>query len=167
MKVNYIKTTILASAMSLMCSCVGDLDVMPLDPNIMTSEEAYSTPESYLQGLKKIYSVWALSGQDDPGASADPRIRCGSSASPAPLRCGLHSGIADPSSLQDFRSGTGAQSVQAAAPEALPGSFSDDAETILPQTQNGARRPSPENHQSDRQSGFHRSRIPGSALLLP
>ena len=69
MKVNYIKTTILASAMSLMCSCVGDLDVMPLDPNIMTSEEAYSTPESYLQGLKKIYSVWALSGQDDPGAS--------------------------------------------------------------------------------------------------
>lgn len=69
MKINYIKTTILASAMSLMCSCVGDLDVMPLDPNIMTSEEAYSTPESYLQGLKKIYSVWALSGQDDPGAS--------------------------------------------------------------------------------------------------
>ena len=69
MKVNYIKTTILASAMSLMCSCVGDLDVMPLDPNIMTAEDAYSTPESYLQGLKKIYSVWALSGQDDPGAS--------------------------------------------------------------------------------------------------
>lgn len=69
MKINYIKTTILASAMSLMCSCVGDLDVMPLDPNIMTAEDAYSTPESYLQGLKKIYSVWALSGQDDPGAS--------------------------------------------------------------------------------------------------
>ena len=69
MKVNYIKTTILASAMSLMCSCIGDLDVMPLDPNIMTAEDAYSTPESYLQGLKKIYSVWALSGQDDPGAS--------------------------------------------------------------------------------------------------
>lgn len=69
MKINYIKTTILASAMSLMCSCVGDLDVMPLDPNIMTAEDAYSTPESYLQGLKKIYSVWALSGQDNAGAS--------------------------------------------------------------------------------------------------
>lgn len=69
MKVNYIKTTILASAMSLMCSCIGDLDVMPLDPNIMTAEDAYSTPESYLQGLKKIYSVWALSGQDNAGAS--------------------------------------------------------------------------------------------------
>lgn len=69
MKVNYIKTTILASAMSLMCSCVGDLDVMPLDPNVMTAEDAYSTPESYLQGLKKIYSVWALSGQDNAGAS--------------------------------------------------------------------------------------------------
>ena len=69
MKINYIKTTILASAMSLMCSCVGDLDVMPLDPNVMTSEDAYSTPEGYIQGLKKIYSVWALSGQDNAGAS--------------------------------------------------------------------------------------------------
>lgn len=69
MKVNYIKTTILASAMSLMCGCIGDLDVMPLDPNIMTAEDAYPTPESYLQGLKKIYSVWALSGQDNAGAS--------------------------------------------------------------------------------------------------
>lgn len=69
MKTNYIKTMILASAMGMMSGCVGDLDVMPLDPNIMTAEEAYSTPESYLQGLKKIYSVWALSGQDDPGAS--------------------------------------------------------------------------------------------------
>ena len=69
MKFNYIKATIFASAMSIMCSCIGDLDVMPLDPNIMTSDKAYSTPESYLQGLKKIYSVWALSGQDDAGAS--------------------------------------------------------------------------------------------------
>lgn len=69
MKTKYIKATILASAMSLMCSCVGDLDVMPLDPNIMTAEDAYSTPESYIQGLKKIYSVWALSGQDNAGAS--------------------------------------------------------------------------------------------------
>ena len=69
MKINYIKTIILASAMSLMCSCVGDLDVMPLDPNVMTSEDAYSTPEGYIQGLKKIYSVWALSGQDNAGAS--------------------------------------------------------------------------------------------------
>ena len=69
MKINYIRTTILASAMSLMCSCIGDLDVMPLDPNIMTAEDAYSTPESYMQGLKKIYSVWALSGQDNAGAS--------------------------------------------------------------------------------------------------
>lgn len=69
MKMNYIKTIILTSAMSMMCSCIGDLDVMPLDPNVMTSEDAYSTPEGYIQGLKKIYSVWALSGQDNAGAS--------------------------------------------------------------------------------------------------
>ena len=69
MKFNYIKTTILASAMGFMSSCIGDLDVMPLDPNVMTADKAYSTPESYMQGLKKIYSVWALAGQDNAGAS--------------------------------------------------------------------------------------------------
>ena len=69
MKFNYIITTILASAMGFMSSCIGDLDVMPLDPNVMTADKAYSTPESYMQGLKKIYSVWALAGQDNAGAS--------------------------------------------------------------------------------------------------
>ncbi len=69
MKFNYIKNTILVSAIGLMSSCIGDLDVMPLDPNVMTADKAYSTPESYMQGLKKIYSVWALAGQDNAGAS--------------------------------------------------------------------------------------------------
>lgn len=59
----------MASALTLLCGCVGDLDVMPLDPNVMTAQDAYASAEGYTQALKKIYSVWALSGQDDAGAS--------------------------------------------------------------------------------------------------
>lgn len=69
MKFYSIKSIILVSALILFGGCIGDLDVMPLDPNVMTAEDAYSTPESYTQGLKKIYSVWALSGQKDAGSS--------------------------------------------------------------------------------------------------
>lgn len=50
-------------------SCVNDLDVTPLDPSVSTADRAYSTPESYTQGLLKIYSVWALSGQEGAGNS--------------------------------------------------------------------------------------------------
>lgn len=59
----------MASALTLLCGCVGDLDVMPLDSNVMTAQDAYASAEGYTQALKKIYSVWALSGQDDAGAS--------------------------------------------------------------------------------------------------
>lgn len=64
-----IKSTIAVSALTLLCGCIGDLDVMPLDSNVTTSQDAYSSAEGYTQGLKKIYSVWALSGQDNAGAS--------------------------------------------------------------------------------------------------
>ena len=47
-----------------MTSCVGDLDVQPLDSTVVTAERAYSDAESYTKGLNKIYSVWAHSGQN-------------------------------------------------------------------------------------------------------
>lgn len=50
-------------------SCTKDLDVQPLDPNMVTAQVAYNTDEAYLQGLAKIYSVWAMSGQDGDGSS--------------------------------------------------------------------------------------------------
>lgn len=50
-------------------SCVNDLDVMPLDKTVVTNEVAYSDPESYLKSLFKIYSVWAISGQDGEGST--------------------------------------------------------------------------------------------------
>ena len=45
MKFYSIKSIILVSALTLFGGCIGDLDVMPLDPNVMTAEDAYSTPE--------------------------------------------------------------------------------------------------------------------------
>lgn len=61
------KYYILASLLTCLTSfgaCVGDLDVQPLDPTVVTAERAYTDAESYTQGLNKIYSVWALSGQN-------------------------------------------------------------------------------------------------------
>lgn len=84
MKFYYIKSAILVSAFTLLGGCVGDLDVMPLDPNVMTAGDAYSTPEGYTQGLKKIYSVWALSGQEDAGSSDLSDLNAGNTVL---LRC--------------------------------------------------------------------------------
>ncbi|MCH3995251.1 MAG: RagB/SusD family nutrient uptake outer membrane protein [Prevotella sp.] len=55
--------------MALTSSCINDLNVQPLDPTQITASEAYSDSLSYAEGLNKIYSVWALSGQDGAGAS--------------------------------------------------------------------------------------------------
>ncbi|WP_026314727.1 RagB/SusD family nutrient uptake outer membrane protein [Bacteroides gallinarum] len=68
MKLNYIKASFLAS-MFMFGGCINDLDVLPLDPNVVTAGEAYTTAESYTKALNKIYSVWALSGQVDAGSS--------------------------------------------------------------------------------------------------
>lgn len=68
MKLNYIKASFLASIF-MFGGCINDLDVLPLDPNVVTAGEAYTTAESYTKALNKIYSVWALSGQVDAGSS--------------------------------------------------------------------------------------------------
>lgn len=59
---------ILASAI-FGTSCLSDLDVKPLDPNLETGDVVYSKKESYINGLMKIYSVFAMSGQDGAGSS--------------------------------------------------------------------------------------------------
>ncbi len=50
-------------------NCVGDLDVVPLDPTINTADRAYETAEDYENALAKIYAIWAMSGQDGAGTS--------------------------------------------------------------------------------------------------
>lgn len=53
----------------LLSSCLDDLDVEPLDKNDVNSETVYSDEASYRKGLMKLYSVYAISGQDGEGSS--------------------------------------------------------------------------------------------------
>ena len=69
MKLKYIAASLLAAGLFTFSGCVNDLDVFPLDPDVVTSNVAYDSPESYTMALNKIYSVWALSGQDGNSSS--------------------------------------------------------------------------------------------------
>ena len=50
-------------------ACTNDLDVEPLDPTVSTANRVYADAANYRKALDKIYSVWALSGQDGAGGS--------------------------------------------------------------------------------------------------
>lgn len=50
-------------------ACTNDLQVEPLDKTVSTANQVYSDPANYEKALYKIYSVWALSGQDGAGGS--------------------------------------------------------------------------------------------------
>lgn len=57
--------------MLLMMSCIGDLDVTPIDTRITTSANVYTTTESYKAGLAKLYATFALTGQVGPNGAQD------------------------------------------------------------------------------------------------
>ena len=54
-----------------MVSCVNDLDVKPIDPNLATSDKVYTDTESYKAGLAKLYATYALTGQQGPAGQGD------------------------------------------------------------------------------------------------
>ena len=55
----------------LLASCVGDLNVTPIDPNITTSATVYNSPEAYKEGLAKLYASFTLTGQQGPSGQPD------------------------------------------------------------------------------------------------
>ena len=61
------------SATLFLTSCVNDLDVEPIDPNITTSTDVFSNPASYKQALAKIYASYAIGGQTG-GGGGNPDI---------------------------------------------------------------------------------------------
>lgn len=69
MKMKYITASLFSAALLSLTGCVGDLDVFPLDEKVESADKVYSDAESYTKALNKIYSVWALSGQDGAGSS--------------------------------------------------------------------------------------------------
>jgi hypothetical protein len=47
------------------------LEIIPQDPNIVTSLTVYDTPAAFKGGLAKLYATFALSGQQGPNGQAD------------------------------------------------------------------------------------------------
>jgi len=58
-------------SVSLFSSCVNDLDVLPIDPSMDTSDKVYDSQEALYQGLTKIYAGFAVSGQKGPSGNGD------------------------------------------------------------------------------------------------
>lgn len=65
------KMLFVASLAIVFNGCVGDLDVEPIDPNLVTSSNVYETVEDYKEGLAKLYATFALSGQQGPSGLPD------------------------------------------------------------------------------------------------
>lgn len=71
MKLNIIKTGLFTFAMAAAVSCVGDLDVTPIDPNLDTPENVLTDVQKYNQMLAKCYVALAVSSPDGPGGDPD------------------------------------------------------------------------------------------------
>ncbi|PID59411.1 MAG: RagB/SusD family nutrient uptake outer membrane protein [Ignavibacteriae bacterium] len=54
----------------LFTSCVNDLNVEPIDPNINTANKVFKNKEAYKQALAKLYASYAVSGQTGGGGGS-------------------------------------------------------------------------------------------------
>lgn len=82
MKLKYISLRpafLVAMTMFLFTSCFDDLNTVPIDPNLYTADKAYSDPESYMQGLSKLYAALGLSGQSGPASAEIADVDAGTS----------------------------------------------------------------------------------------
>jgi starch-binding outer membrane protein, SusD/RagB family len=69
-KITILTLVILASAF-LFSSCVKDLDVEPIDPNVNTANNVFKNQAAYKQALAKVYAGFALTGQTGGAGNAD------------------------------------------------------------------------------------------------
>jgi len=65
-KITFIAPVLLLTAF-LFTSCVKDLDVEPIDPNIATKNNVFTDESAYKQALAKLYASFAISGQTGLG----------------------------------------------------------------------------------------------------
>lgn len=69
---NYKHILVLFSLLALsFTACVNDLDTIPLDQDVITSEVVFDNPEAYEQVLAKVYAGLAVSGQQGPAGQPD------------------------------------------------------------------------------------------------
>ncbi len=68
-----IKYTLIVALIAMfgVSSCVKDLDVTPIDPNLETSETVYKDFSSYEAVLAKLYAGFAITGQKGPAGNGD------------------------------------------------------------------------------------------------
>ena len=67
----YLIQLVLVFTLISLSGCLNDLDVEPIDPNLITSANVYETVEDYKKGLAKLYATFALSGQQGPAGQPD------------------------------------------------------------------------------------------------
>ena len=67
MKKNKISYLLLLFTVLFLSSCIKDLDVEPIDPNVSTPNNLFKDDAAYKQVLAKIYASYALSGQAGGG----------------------------------------------------------------------------------------------------
>ncbi|WP_167610972.1 RagB/SusD family nutrient uptake outer membrane protein [Maribellus sediminis] len=70
MKFKYLSIAVLAILL-VVTSCVNDLDTVPIDKDVITSETVYEKPENYIHVLAKLYAGLAVSGQEGPSGNND------------------------------------------------------------------------------------------------
>lgn len=71
MKYSISKISVIALISVLLSGCFKDLDVAPIDPNVISSENVYNSVDDYLSGLAKLYTSLGLSGLVGPDGDPD------------------------------------------------------------------------------------------------
>lgn len=73
MKIKYNKITYfgLMLIISFFVSCINDLDTEPLDKDILTPNNVFSSDSAYLQLLAKCYAGLSVTGQQGPSGAQD------------------------------------------------------------------------------------------------
>ncbi len=67
MKKNTFLTSVILLTAFLFSSCVKDLDVEPIDPQVNTLNNVFKDPAAYKKALAKLYASFAISGQTGGG----------------------------------------------------------------------------------------------------
>lgn len=69
-KISFL-TILLAGFTMFLSSCLNDLDVEPINKNVLTSATVYKDPAAYKQILAKLYAGLAVTGQRGPAGMGD------------------------------------------------------------------------------------------------
>ncbi len=69
-KFKYLNIIVLA-ILFVVTSCVNDLDTVPIDKDVVTSQTVYENPDNYINVLAKLYAGLAVSGQVGPSGNND------------------------------------------------------------------------------------------------